>query len=127
MVASKTSKAKAKLYAKGRLKPGEMNATEKAFASHLEALKAKGEVVSFWFEAIKLKVAPRACSYTPDFLVLRPDGQLEIYEVKGSPKIFADDAKVKTKFVAGEYPFAVFVAYPKAKKAGGGWKIESWN
>mgnify|MGYP001046876538 CR=1 FL=1 len=123
----KKTKAKEKLYAKGRLKTSEMNLTEKAFVDHLEALRAQGKVARWWFEAIRLRVAPRACSYTPDFLVLRPDGQLDLVEVKGSKRIFADDAKVKTKFVAGEYPFAVFVAYPKAKKEGGGWLIEQWG
>lgn len=116
-----------KLYARGRLKTGEMNRTEKAFADHLEALRARGEIARWWFEAVKLRVAPRACSYTPDFMVLRPDGAIELWEVKGSPRIFADDAKVKTKFVAGEYPFAVFVAYPKPKKEGGGWTVEQWG
>lgn len=115
--------AKRRLYAKGRLKDGQMNRTEKAYAAYLEREKAAGNLVSYWFECLKLKIADHSCFYTPDFLVLRPDGSLELHEVKGSPRIFADDAKVKTKSAATQYPFKVFVVYPE-KRAG--WKVEAY-
>lgn len=109
-------------YAKGRLKAGQMNKTEAAYAQHLEALKRCGEICAFWFEPIKLKIASNACSYTPDFMVLLPDGSVELHEVKGSMAIFTDDAKVKVKVCADTYPFPIYVVCPRPKKAGGGWQ-----
>lgn len=118
--------AKARLYAKGRLKSGQMNRTEKAYANFLEGEKHAGRVVSWWFESIKVKIAEDVCWYSPDFLILRPDGTLELHEVKGSPAIFADDAKVKVKACATQYPFPVFVVFPKKKSSGGGWDVQPY-
>lgn len=118
--------ARSRLFAKGRLKPGQMNKTESAYAAHLEAERYAGRVVRFWFEKVKLKIADHACGYEPDFMVLRPDGEIEFHEVKGSPAIFQDDAKVKVKVCATEFPFKFFVVYPKAKKAGGGWTYQEY-
>lgn len=118
--------AKARLYAKGRLKSGQMNRTEKAYAAWLEAEKHAGRIMTYWFEALKLKIAEGTCWYTPDFLVLMPDGTLELHEVKGSPRIFAEDAKVKTKSAATQYPFVVKVVFPKKKSSGGGWDVQAY-
>lgn len=65
----------------GRLKAGEMNKTESAYAEHLKASQIAGEVALWWFECIGLKVAAK-CHYYPDFMVLFPDGRIEIHEVK---------------------------------------------
>lgn len=118
--------AQERLFAKGRLKDGEMNRTEKAYAAYLELEKRAGRVLAFWFESFKLKVADRACWYTPDFFVLMPDNTLEIHEVKGSPRIFADDAKVKVKVVASTYPLKVKVVFPRLKRNGGGWDVQEF-
>lgn len=118
--------AKAQLYAKGRLKKGTMNRTEKAYAQYLEKEKQAGRVIEYWFEKIKVEIAKPACCYTPDFMVQRPDGTLELHEVKGSPAIFADDAKVKVKACATQYPFPVFVVFPKKKSSGGGWDVQCY-
>lgn len=40
-------------YALGRLKQGEMNRTERAYFDYLLMLKNRGEIVEFWFEAVK--------------------------------------------------------------------------
>jgi hypothetical protein len=40
-----------RLYAKGRLKPGEMNATESAYAAFLKAEQQAGRIEKFWFES----------------------------------------------------------------------------
>lgn len=114
--------AKARLYAKGRLKPGQMNKTEKAYAAWLENEKHAGRVVSYWFESLKLKIAEGTCWLTPDFCVLRPNGDVELHDVKGSPKIWTDDSKVKMKVCATSYPFRVFVVFPRSKQRGGGWE-----
>ena len=111
------------LRAKGRMKKGELNRTESAYAMYLEGEKQAGRIADFWFESLKLKVADGACWYLPDFMILRPNGELELHEVKGSPRIFADDAKVKCKSVATQYPFALFVAYPRYKRQGGGFDV----
>lgn len=114
--------AKAGLYAKGRLKTGEMNRTEAAYRDHLENEKRAGRIIRYWFEHIKLKIADNACGYTPDFMVMRADGVIELHEVKGSLRIFQEDAKVKAKVCADMYPFPVKVVWPRKKKDGGGWE-----
>ena len=114
------------LYARGRMKAGTLNKTEQSYSLHLEAEKQAGRVVQYWFEAMKLKVADGACWFLPDFMVLRPDGIVELHEVKGSPRIFLDDAKVKVKSVATLYPFKCLVVYPRAKRDGGGWDIQEF-
>ena len=115
---------KRRLFAKGRLKSGEMNKTEAAYAQFLESEKQAGRVAAYWFESLKLKIADGKCWLTPDFLILRPDGSLELHDTKGSTAVFMDDAKVKMKVAASQYPFPVFVAYPRPKKNGGGWILE---
>ena len=72
---------KSRAQALGRLKAGAMNKTESAYADHLKAAQIAGEVAAWWFEGIGLKLAP-SCHYYPDFLVMLPDGRLEVHEVK---------------------------------------------
>lgn len=108
----------------GRLKAGEMNKTESAYAEHLKAAQIAGEVDAWWFEGIGLKVAPN-CHYYPDFLVLLPDGKLEVHEVKaraanGSFRA-EDDARVKLKVCAEKFPFPLIVVWPKQGGARFGW------
>lgn len=117
---------KKKLYALGRLKSGEMNRTERAYANLLEARKRAGEIVDYRFESVKLKIADGACWYLPDFLVILPSGEIQLHEVKGSKAIFAEDARVKCKVCAERYPFRLFICYPLPKKKGGGWSIEEY-
>lgn len=114
------------LRAKGRMKKGELNRTESSYAQYLEGEKQSGRVADYWFESLKLKVADGTCWYTPDFMVLLPDGRLELHEVKGSPRVFFDDAKCKVKVVATSFPFVMKVVYPRAKKNGGGWDVDEF-
>jgi hypothetical protein len=114
------------LFAKGRMKAGVLNRTENLYKQHLECEKQAGHVAEFWFEAVKLKVAEGSCYYQPDFMVLRPDGMIELHEVKGSPRVFQDDAKVKVKSVATLYPFKMLVVYPRPKRDGGGWDVQEF-
>lgn len=113
-----------KAFGRGRLKAGEMNGTETRFAQHLEKLKRSGAINEYWFELLTVKIATDRCSYTPDFLVRFPDGELRFYEVKGSPKIYQDDAKVKVKVTRDTCPIPVTLVFPVPKKAGGGWRFE---
>ncbi|KRG69246.1 phage related protein gp8 [Pseudoxanthomonas dokdonensis] len=97
-----------------------MNKTEIAYAAHLELLKAAGEVLWYRFEGIKLRLADNTF-YTADFAVMASDGVVELHEVKG---FWTDDARVKIKVAADQYPFRFMAFKVRAKKHGGGWERE---
>ena len=101
-----------------------MNNTEKRYAEHLHARKLTGEIKSFGFESIKLKLADNTF-YTPDFFVITKDSLIEFHEIKGSWKApHQDDAKVKIKVAAELHFWAKFIsAEVIAAKRGGGWKF----
>lgn len=107
----------------GRLKPGEMNKSEAAYAEHLKARQVAGEVLWWAFNAIKLRLADN-CFLSPDFALMFADGRLELHDVKGN--WFQDDAKVKMKVAASSFPIPVMVVRPRAKRDGGGWSIEEF-
>lgn len=89
-----------------------LNKLEKAW---LAVLRERG---ADWIgiEPFGLKLAAQRCRYHPDFVVLK-DGQLTAFETKG-PHFF-DDAKVKLKVAAHEYPFIRFVLVTREN---GQWK-----
>lgn len=97
---------------------GQMNGTEREHAGNLDALKAAGQVVAYWFEGVTFKLA-QDTRYTPDFLVLLANGELEVHEVKGS--FVRDDARVKLKLAADRYPLRFVMMQKQAKKLGGKW------
>ena len=109
------------LQALGRLPVGQMNKTEKAYELHLKKMLNDGIILWYKFEAIKFRLADRTY-YTPDFLVLNGRNELEVHEVKGSPAIFLDDAKVKVKACADMYPMIFLVAFPKK-----GTRMTEWD
>lgn len=113
---------KPKFYALGRLKNGQMNKGEVAYAHSLEVRKQAGDVLWYRFEGLKLRLADNTF-YTPDFAVMTNDGVLECHEVKG---FWQDDAKVKIKVAAEQYPFRFKAYKAKAKKHGGGWEVEEF-
>jgi hypothetical protein len=110
----------------GRRRPrkgGVMNKTEAEYAAHLQLRLLAGEVVRYRFEKVRLILA-ETCTYTPDFEVLMPDGTKEFHEVKGH---WEDDALVKIKVAAEQFPEYRFLAIAKlAKKAGGGWSVREF-
>lgn len=112
-----------RMQAKGRLAKGTMNDTETRYAAYLDQLKLAGDVLWWRFEPCKLLLAPQT-TLTPDFMLLLADGALEMHDVKGAKAIYTDDAKVKMKIAAQEYPFVFRVVYPIPKSKGGGWQIE---
>lgn len=98
--------------------PSDMNKTEAAYDAHL--WRIRGTVVAWHaFEAITFKLAKNT-RYTPDFVVQRTSGAIELHEVKG---FWRDDARVKIKVAASLYPFR-FIAVTKDKA--GGWKVEEF-
>lgn len=102
-----------------RRAPGEMNKTEAEYARRLDARKAAGEIACYWFERYTLRLAD-GCRYTPDFMVMLPDGEMEIHEVKGG--FVEDDALVKLKVCAETLPHTVRMFQKLPAKSGGGWK-----
>lgn len=112
------------LLALGRLKTGQMNQTEAAYAAHLRLRERAGEIVWWKFEAVKLRLADLTF-YSPDFLVMRATGELELHEVKGARHLFLADARVKCKVVADQYPFRVIAVYPR-DRVFSGWDIEEF-
>lgn len=105
-------------FALGRLKTGEMNRTEEAYAAELELQKRAGMILWWKFEGIKLRLADNTF-LTVDFAVMVADGTLEMREVKG---YFEEDAKVKLKVAASLYPFRFRVI----RKIKGRWEVEEF-
>lgn len=111
-----------KLQALGRLKGGQMNKTEAAYAAFLSDESHAGRIQWFKFEGIKLRLADNTF-YTPDFAVMADDGVIELHEVKG---FWTDDARVKIKIAADIYPFRFKAFRLASKKNGGGWSVEEF-
>jgi hypothetical protein len=95
---------------------GKMNKTEESYAATLDLERQKGEIVFWKFEGLKLRLADNTF-LTPDFMVMRRDGVIELRDVKG---FLMEDANVKMKVAASLYPF-VFKIVRKAK--GGFWDV----
>ena len=112
-----------KMFAKGRVRPkhtpGKMNKLEEEYSRLLEIEQAQGHIIWWAFEAIKFRIAEKKCWYTPDFLIMRPDGELEIHETKG---YMEDKSLIKYKVFVDKYPFNLVLIYKKPKKEGGGFK-----
>lgn len=111
-----------RLFALGHKKVGEMNFTEARYAKRLELLLRAGEIQWYRFDSIKVRVANN-CWLTIDFFVMNKAGELEAHDVKGSRKIIQEDAAVKMKVVADNYPFRVFYAFPNKVRGDEGFNI----
>lgn len=116
------NRAMRNVQALGRLKPGSMNGTEAKYAKLLEDRKIAGEIAWYRYEGLKLRLADNTF-YTPDFAVMLADGALECHEVKG---FWTDDARVKIKVAADQYPMRFIAVKVRAKKHGGGWEMEEF-
>jgi hypothetical protein len=95
--------------------PGQMNGLERRYASYLDGLVQIGDVLGYWFDAVKLRLAEKTF-YSPDFMVLTGAFEIEMHEVKGN--YWEDDARVKIKVAADKFPFKFF---------GITWKNGQWN
>lgn len=102
-----------------------MNKTESLYARRLENMRAMGNIHRYEFEPLKLRLAD-STFYTPDFMVVRND-LIELHEVKG---FWRDDARVKIKVAAKQFPEFKFVAVQKStakeRARHGEWKIEEF-
>lgn len=92
-----------------KLPPPKMNKTEAQFQ---QLLIRRPDVIWCGFEAIKFMVGVKTCWYCPDFVCVLDDGTVVVYEVKGWWK---DDARVKIKAAAKQYPWLKFIAAQKKR------------
>lgn len=97
-----------------------MNKTEASYAAYLEAMRRSDQIEWYSFDAVKLRLADKTF-YTPDFMLMKSDGIIEIHEVKGATKNkvtgesrpwVEDDASVKIKVAAGLFPFKFVMVWP---------------
>lgn len=95
-----------------------MNKTEAEYAAMLEARLRAGELAYYAYEPIKVRLADLTF-YTPDFMVVLTNGELELHEVKGA--FVMDDARLKFKLVAEHFPARLVWAQ---RLKGGAWKVE---
>jgi hypothetical protein len=110
-VPKKAAAAVTRMRALGRLPKGRQNKTETAYEDRvLKPQLMSGEVLCYRFDPVKLRLADKTF-YEPDFLVLRRNGEMEVHEVKG---FWMEDARVKIKVAAAQYPFQ-FIAIQRVK------------
>ena len=90
------------------------NATEARYEAYLDLLKQAGAIADYRFEPFKLRLGPDwLTTYCPDFLVVYPDGLLELVDVKGASSSkgstagawWEEDARLRIKMAAGLFPF----------------------
>lgn len=97
-----------------------MNKTEAQYARHLEDRQTLGEIASWLYGSVTIVVGLNRCRYTPDFFVIEQSGEITFVEVKG---FWRDDARVKIKAAAKQYPWFRFKAVQRKK---GQWEEESF-
>lgn len=78
----------------------------------LEAQVAQGKIEKWFFESVRLRLAPKTF-YTPDFMVIDRDGTVTFKEVKG---FLREDAAVKFKWARESFPYFKFEMW--GRKAG---------
>jgi hypothetical protein len=78
-----------------------MNRTEQRRAIELDALQRAGEIRSWAFEDVTLRLAHRM-RLTPDFFIEHTDHSIEFEEIKGG--FIREDAWLKCKMAARLYP-----------------------
>ena len=99
-----------------------LNKLEQSYQDQLQAEKLSGNVADFRWEAFKLRLADNT-TYSPDFVVLMPDGHIELHEVKGG--FCPEKNRIKVKVAAEMFPWFKFVIVRRLpKKSGGGWDYE---
>ncbi len=115
-----TSSVRPSVKARERHILGKMNKLEQAYEQRLKTRLLTGEIVDYKFEPMKLKLADNT-TYTPDFLVITSDGEMQLHEVKG---YWEDDARVKIKVAAAIFWMFRFVAVQREKVV---WKYEEFK
>ena len=80
--------------------PGTMNRLEARYAEHLETRRIAGQIAAYWYESMKFRLADKTW-YTPDFMVMLADGELQLHETKGG--FVREDAIIKLKITSATY------------------------
>jgi len=101
-------------------KPSDLNKTESRYWDHLFLRQRAGDIVDYRFHEITFKLGPD-CRYTPEALVIRPDGSVEIHEVKG---FMRDDARAKLHTAARLFPWFRFILVTETGRATGTWHLK---
>lgn len=96
--------------------PGVMNATERRFeANVLKPLLWAGEIDGYEYESHKFRFGPDwKATYTPDFVVYRKDGEIEMIDVKGSGG-WEEKTREKMKACAEKFQHFHWVGQVEAK------------
>ena len=87
---------------------------EEQYNNMLELKYRASEILAYEYESITFRLAPKT-TYTPDFLVVLPDGKVQIHEVKGFAR---EDAIIKFKVAAQQNPWFEFIMVKKSKTEG---------
>jgi hypothetical protein len=96
--------------AKGSTPRGEMNNTERRWARRLDA----SEEVLWWaYETIRVRYGDGGW-HSPDFVLCRLDGSLEVHETKGGH--MTDAGRTRFKAAAGAFPVARWLMMMQAGK-----------
>lgn len=102
----------AKANPRQRHTPGEMNGAEQAYSQLLDLQIAAGTILAWWFESWKFRLGDLQAWYTPDFMVMKPDGSMEVHEVKGHME---EAALLRLKLMRSLYPFPLWLIHYKTK------------
>ncbi len=103
-----------------------MNALERSYAQQLDLLVRAGRLATWAFEALTFRLG-FDLRYTPDFLLVRPDGEVELHDTKGTKRrrgtaiaYEREDARAKIRAAAAAFPFRFCLVYLDA----GVWRVE---
>jgi len=91
----------------------QMNQTEAEYGTMLDAQKRTGEIIDYRFESVNLRLGSDN-HYRPDFMVLNSAFEIEFHEVKGG--FWREDARVKIKSAAQQYPYFRFLVAQKKNR-----------
>lgn len=113
---------------------GAMNRTEERYAEYLREQERLGYIAWWAYEPMKFKLADKTY-YTPDFIVMRPDGAIEAHDTKGTTSRKRKDGSrykaafveehtgIKIKTAADKFPFRFFTAWLNA----GVWQLDEYG
>jgi hypothetical protein len=96
------------------------NATEQAYIDYvLKPGRASGRIQEWYYEPITFRLANRT-TYTPDFLVINVQSEIEMIEIKGG--FIREDALVKFKVAREMFP-CFHWKFVRASKRRGKWEF----
>lgn len=108
---------------RGRLRVGHATSIasklELEYGEQLRLRLLGGDLAWMKHHPFKLRLADLT-SYTPDYGVMLPSGELELHEVKG---FMETHAAVKLKVAADQFPFRFMLVTKRKKRDGGGWNV----